>query len=763
MKRAFVAMTALAFCVPLQARIEAPDHVIYGTATVFGNPAAPGQAVEARLLVSGDLLAEYTLGDSERLGDQFALRIPMDTVDPRLDGRARPGDPIRIYLGGELAGETTVGREGRAVRLDIDPQNLGEGPSVAVTDAQLFEGNAGTSPAQFSVSMNTTSDDTVTVGWTTLDETATGGSSCTAGVDYVSSASSLTLAPGDLGGTITVLVCGDSVVEGTETFALDLRIQRGVAEQDSVTATIIGDDDVPTLQLADVVVVEPNAGQTAPAVFVTSLSKNSDFVSKFSYSLQPVNAQPGVDYQNVSGTATIPAGEIDTEIEVPVLHVPETSEPKSFRLVVSQPFNVLLDDTDALGVIQDPGFRPAAELEQEVVNRQQSLTRLSGPTALALSPTGEHAYVTSESLDAVVLLSRDGFDGHLTRLAEYTSTTPGFGDALLDAPMDVRVSPDGAHVYVASKNDNAVVVFSRNPSNGQLAFVQNQQQDVVGDPDAEGPTAGLNGVRRLLIGPDGATLYAAGTGANAVAVFARDPTSGHLRFLEAEINDEDDPDDAGGPVAAMGQPVGLALSADGEHLYVASRFGDSVQVFARRADASAPDHGRLSFDTAYADGLDGIADLDGAYGIAVSEDDRQVYVSVEQDNALVLFDRAPDGSLSQRTTWRHDPTSLPGLRGAQGLAISPDGLDVFVAGLADHSVTIMERMRPGNIDGLPEGDLRLRQTVFDDAGAVLNMAGPTAVVPSADDEHLYVVANEDDAIVVFRRISVDEVFSNDFE
>jgi hypothetical protein len=75
----------------------------------------------------------------------------------------------------------------------------------------------------------------------------------------------------------------------------------------------------------------------------------------------------------------------------------------------------------------------------------------------------------------------------------------------------------------------------------------------------------------------------------------------------------------------------------------------------------------------------------------------------------------------------------------------------------------MERMRPGNIDGLPEGDLRLRQTVFDDAGAVLNMAGPTAVVPSADDEHLYVVANEDDAIVVFRRISVDEVFSNDFE
>lgn len=763
MKRAFLALTAIVASFGAQARIEAPDHVIYGTATVFGNPAAPGQQIEARLLGSGELLAAYKLGESERLGDQFALRIPMDAVDPRLDGRARPGDPIQIYLGGELAGETTVGKEGRAVRLDIDPQNLGEGPSIAVTDVELFEGNAGTSAAVFDVTMNTTSENDVTVSWATADETATGGAGCSTGVDYVSSDSALTILPGELQASITVLICGDTTIEGTETFVLNLQAQRGVLEQSAVTGTIIGDDDVPTLLLADVVVVEPNAGQTGTATFVPTLSSNSDFESRFNYSVQPLNAVAGVDYQAVSGTATIAAGEIDTEVSVPILHSPAVTDPRSFRLVVSQPFNVLLDDTDALGVIQDPDFEPAVEPQQELVNQEQNITSLSGPTALAEAPGGAHVYVSSESLDAVVAFSRNATSGQLSLLAQYDTGSAGFAGALLDGPMDVRISPDGAHLYVASRNDDAIAIFGRNPATGLLTFVGNEQNGVQGDPAASGPTAGLDGARRLLLSPDGQFLYAAGTAGNAVAVFARDPGTGGLRFIEAEINGQDDPADPAGVVEAMGQPVGLALSADGRQLYVASRFGDALQVFARETDAASADHGRLAFDTAYVSGLSGITDLDGAYGVAVSADDRHLYVSVEDDDALVLFDRAPDGSLTQRSTWRHDPIALPGLRGTQGLAISPDGLEVFATGLSDHSLTIMERMQTGNPEGLPFGDLRLRQTVFDDAGAVLHMAGPTAVVPSEDNRYLYVVANEDDAIVVFRRISLDEVFNNGFE
>ena len=205
------------------ARIEAPDHVIYGTATVFGDPAASGQVIQVRRRASGELLAQYRLGASERLGDQYAVRIPMDTVEPRVDGFARPGDLINIFISGELAGKAAVGKAGHAVRLDIDPQSVGDGPSLEVVDAEVFEGNSGTVQATFEATMNTTSDNDVILSWnTTVDGSATGGGSCTGETDYLASDSSLTIPAGRMLADISITVCGDTVIEGTETFEIAL-------------------------------------------------------------------------------------------------------------------------------------------------------------------------------------------------------------------------------------------------------------------------------------------------------------------------------------------------------------------------------------------------------------------------------------------------------------------------------------------------------------------------------------------------------------
>ena len=251
-----------------EARIEAPDHIFYGNVTVFGDPAAPGQVVEARLLSTGEVLARYELGRDVRLGSQYALRIPMDAVEPRIDGRARPGDPVNILIGNVVAAETTVGALGRAVRLDLDPQNLGTGPSLNVADITLFEGNAGTSPATFELSLNTTSTDTIQLFWQTEDDGATGGAACVPGVDYLADQNVTVFAPGVQQASITILVCGDTVIETTERFRLRFNgIQGGVLARPTATATIIDDDDVPELQLADVTATEPRPGETVQAVF----------------------------------------------------------------------------------------------------------------------------------------------------------------------------------------------------------------------------------------------------------------------------------------------------------------------------------------------------------------------------------------------------------------------------------------------------------------------------------------------------------------
>jgi len=739
------------------ARIEAPDHVIYGNATLFGDPVAPGQAIELRSTATGEVLTSYELGSDTRLGDQFALRIPMDAVNPIIDGRARPGDPVKIFINDVLSAETTVGAEGIAVRLDIDPQNLGSGPSLVITDVQVFEGNSGTTPVVFDISLNTTNPDgDVELFWETSDDTATGGATCAPGIDYLERSSSLVLAPGDLSGSITVQVCGDGVIENTEHFQLALtRVQGGVLARRSATVTIIDDDDVPALRVADVTILEPAAGTTTQAVFTPTLSKNSGFEARFNYTTEPVNAVPNIDYLSTSGSVTIPAGELQADIPVTILHAPGASAPKSFLLRFSNPFNLTFDDDLGLGVINDPAFKPAVDLEQDVINQQDQVVGLASPTALALSPDGAFAYVTSEALDSVLVFRRRIADGHLSPVARYDINETGFEDAGLTTPLDVIVSPDGQHVYVAAEEAGAVVVMARNASNGTLTFVENQD-----DTGAAG--ANLAGVRRLEISDDGNHLYAAGANAGAIVTFSRDAGTGALTFLEAEVNGADDPDDAGNVVEHMSRPAGLALSADGSQVYVASRFGDAVQVFQRNDDPGSADFGRLSFVTAYRNESLGIVGLDGAFNIGVSDDNAHVYVAAEEENAIVLFDRNPDGTLQQRTVWRHETPERPGLIGVQGLAISPDGLEIFAGGFADNSLTIFRRIQPDDEDNLPYGDLVVRQTLFDDEGELLNMAGPTAVVPSADDEHLYVVANEDNAIVVLRRISLDVIFNDDF-
>lgn len=745
------------------ARIEAPDHVIYGNVTVFGDPAAPGQLIQARLLSTGEVIAAYELGRDGRLGDQFALRFHMDTVEPRVDGRARPGDPVSIFIGAVAAAETTVGSEGVAVRLDIDPQNLGNGPSLNITDANVFEGNTGLVDIVFNVSLNTTSPDNVVLFWQTEDINATGGTSCLSGVDYIVDQSALTLPPGAMEGIIAVSVCGDIDIEPTETFLIRLTgVQGAVLARNSATATILDDDDVPTLRVANVTVTEPPPGGTAQAVFRPKLSKNSDTETRFGYQTSALNALPGIDFEAVDGEVTIPIGELEAQIIVPILHAPGATPPKSFELVLTELFRVNIEDRRVLAVIEDPGYDPAVTLEQELVNGSDVIG-LAGPTALALSPDGEHAYVTSEALSALLVFDRNVFSGHLSLLDSYDVTAAGFTSGLFAGAIDVIVSPDGAHVYVAAREDNAILVLDRNLTTGRLNFIQNQVDGQLSAPDATRLNAGLAGVRRLQISADGAHLYAAGSDANAIAVFARDGAAGTLRFLEAEVNGENDPDDEAGAVIAMSRPSGLALSADGGQVYVASRFGDSVQVFNRDSDTASADYGRLSFVTAYQNGLAGIVGLDGAFDVVVSSDNQHVYVTAEAENAVVLFDRNADGSLSQRSVFPQQIPDLPGLGGAQGLAVSPDGLELFATGFADSSLTIFKRAMPDNDDGLVPGDLSLRQTLFDEQGAILNMAGATRVTLSSDDKFIYVVANQDNAIVVLKRISLDMIFFDSFE
>jgi DNA-binding beta-propeller fold protein YncE len=741
-----------------RAEIEAPDHVLYGSATLFGQQAPVGSLVEARSVPEGTLLARYTLGRDPRLGSQYRLSIPMSALNARVAGSARPGDPIRVFLGPRLAAETSVGAEGVARRLDIDPQGQGSGPAIDGADISGFEGSAGSVPFTFELSLNTTSTSAVGINYETRSGSAIGGASCTSGVDFIQRSGSLSIPAGSLSQSLSVQVCGDNAIEGAESFTLELlSASNGVLVRPALTATIIDDDDVPQLQVDPLRVLEPVTG-SAVARLRARLSRASTFETRFNFATQNVSAVAGSDYTAASGTAVIPAGDTEAVIEIAVLADAVVEPDETFRVVLSQPFNLSFATPQVLVTVVDPAYAPEVALEQDVIGGAGGLAPLVQPSALALSPDGEFAYVSSETRDAVLVFARDPDNGRLSYLREYRAVAGSLPEARLDGAKHLIVSPDGRHVYVAARNDSAIAVLSR--SAGELDFVANQVQGQA-DPSATGApaTAGLTGVVRLAMSPDGQHVYAAGSTGNSLAVFARDADTGRLRFLEAEINGQDDSSDAGPAVSALERPAGLVVSPDGAQVYVAARFSNAVLVFDRVTDPNAADSGRLSFRSALRNGLLGVSSIAGASDLVLSADGGQLYVAAEADNAVVLFERAATGALTWRQAWKRGEPGLPGLSGPQALSLSPDGSELYVPGFGDSSLTIFGR----NQGATDAGVLRPLQTLFDEEGELFHMGGPVAAVPSADDRHLYVVANTDSSVVVLRRLASDRIFNNGFE
>src|SRR5262249_18052598 len=88
--------------------------------------------------------------------------------------------------------------------------------TLSINDVTVTEGNSGTINANFTVTLAPTSTGTVTVNWATADGTATAPS------DYVQGSGTLTFAAGEGTKTVTVVVNGDTTVEGNETFFVNL-------------------------------------------------------------------------------------------------------------------------------------------------------------------------------------------------------------------------------------------------------------------------------------------------------------------------------------------------------------------------------------------------------------------------------------------------------------------------------------------------------------------------------------------------------------
>ena len=110
-------------------------------------------------------------------------------------------------------------------------------PTLSINSISQNEGNTGSTPLVFTVTLSTATTLPVTVNWATANDTATAGS------DYTAASGSLTFAPGVLTQPVTVQITGDTLAEPNETFFVNLSTPvNATIAQAQGTGTISNDD-----------------------------------------------------------------------------------------------------------------------------------------------------------------------------------------------------------------------------------------------------------------------------------------------------------------------------------------------------------------------------------------------------------------------------------------------------------------------------------------------------------------------------------------
>ncbi|WP_309018324.1 beta-propeller fold lactonase family protein [Pelagicoccus sp. SDUM812003] len=348
------------------------------------------------------------------------------------------------------------------------------------------------------------------------------------------------------------------------------------------------------------------------------------------------------------------------------------------------------------------------------------------PYDVVVSPDGAHLYAALQKYgnSAVAWFSRDLETGTLGYQGALDKSQLGAG--VLSGLRSLALSPDGKHLYGASMFSDSLLGFARDAVSGQLTL-----QDAIYDGMAG--VDGLDGPWSIVVSPDGKHLYVAAFDDDKVSVFSRNATTGRISFQG--VYEEGDQG-----VEELSEPSEIAISPDGQHLYVAL-YSNQIVTF-DRDDAS----GLLTYSGKLSYLVNEGSKTDSPRALAFSGDGRFLYVASANNDALSVFSRdSENGELVHLEDFKDGSKGISDLDGPFDLVISADGDYLYAASYADDAIVCLER------DG-ETGLLSFSQSIRAGAEDDWILNGPRSIGASPDGEHVYMgsVATPD-AISVFRR------------
>ena len=244
-----------------------------------------------------------------------------------------------------------VKTNGNSIAVPLDGAGTGALPDLSINDVSLDEGNGGTTVYTFTVSLSSAAQPGgVTFDIATADNTATVADS-----DYAAnSLTGQTIPQGASTYSFSVSVNGDTTVEPTETFFVNVTNVTGASVTDGQgQGTLVNDDVEPaTVEFSS---ADYSEDESQTAVLTVQRFGNLSGTTSVNYSTEgenPLGAQAtggsactsGVDFIHASGTLLFAAEENSKEIQIQLCGdlVSETDE--FFSVYLSNPTGGVLGD-----------------------------------------------------------------------------------------------------------------------------------------------------------------------------------------------------------------------------------------------------------------------------------------------------------------------------------------------------------------------------------------------------------------------------------
>lgn len=145
----------------------------------------------------------------------------------------------------------------------------------------------------------------------------------------------------------------------------------------------------------------------------------------------------------------------------------------------------------------------------------------SGPRHFTFHPSGRFAYLINEMGNTITAFAYDPETGGLTAL----QTVPTLPDDFTgqNTTADIHVLPTGGFLYGSNRGHDSIVVYAIDPESGELSYVDYTS--------TEGNTP-----RNFAIDPTGTYLVAANQDSDNLVVFRIDPDSGKLTPTGDQVN-----------------------------------------------------------------------------------------------------------------------------------------------------------------------------------------------------------------------------------